>query len=193
MCFSSVSFSPFFSFVLSLSFLPFFFFARPVPSLPSALSLSLSLSLQRRKYHVDRRGGSKRTSSSLPPTDLLEGSKEERTPVHAYNFRVVALSQSLWNNDRRNGCFVRPIFTETQNTNSSIRFHFYLFFFFFSPFLSFFFIPVIYSFIYTVPPCFFFLPFPLPPPPFLSLYISSFLISHYFFFLFFCFLLKGCQ
>lgn len=193
MCFSSVSFSPFFSFVLSLSFLPFFFFARPVPSLPSALSLSLSLSLQRREYHVDRRGGSKRTSSSLPPTDLLEGSKEERTPVHAYNFRVVALSQSLWNNDRRNGCFVRPIFTETQNTNSSIRFHFYLFFFFFSPFLSFFFYSCnLFIYLYRSS-LFLFSSFPPPPPPFLSLYISSFLISHYFFFLFFCFLLKGCQ
>ena len=129
-------------FVRSLSlFSSLFLFCSPCPVASiRVVSLSLSLSLQRREYHVDRRGGSKRTSSSLPPTDLLEGSKEERTPVHAYNFRVVALSQSLWNNDRRNGCFVRPIFTETQNTNSSIRFHFYLFFFFFSPFLFFFFL-----------------------------------------------------
>lgn len=115
-------------FVRSLSLSLFFlFFARLVPSLPSALSLSLSLSPETRILRGSTRGI--KTNILAPPTDFLEGSKEERTPVHAYNFRVVALSQSLWNNDRRNGCFVRPIFTNTEHKQfDSISYLFFSFF-----------------------------------------------------------------
>ena len=94
-----------------------------------SLSLSRSELLEREvRIYVDRREG----STNILAPGILEGSKEEPPPArpHAYrNFRVVALSQSCWNNDRRSGVFSR--FHKHRTQFDSIKFSFFPFFFFF--------------------------------------------------------------